>query len=1133
MKKTFTTILLVLFHIVVFSQVQFINSFDDHIFNHKFRVLNIFINIIYDVNPAMNPSVNDTICWSNAYHEGVNNEAIPTYLLRLMDTGYVASDTGLITRLYRESSFNSVWIVGDFMVVNVKESRVLAQDNVYEFNLSTIVSAAIEIVNNYGFSTIYGHNNIKEYVEINANNTLSEQGNPKYDIDTSSVGIEKDFVYAQIFIRNITQQYGGLAHGSGKGTLTMFKSLQKWIQLPNYLLCLRGKGTLQCVGGNDITRNPTAIFIHEISHTLFGSNNFHTSGGNHRGETSSLMPFMTIQNGYGLMGAANSALVCCNGYERWRIHWKHIDAVDYISAMDSIGQTSVISDIQKSDGNQTFLLRDFITYGDAVRIKLPYKDHEDCSNQYIWLENHKVGSNGKLDFLQYADTRSCRPDSVAGIYAYYQIGRDILSGEKDTVNYADERDNLKFIPAEGYYNYHKKDTTYTMSCVSYDTHHYQLERKVSNPFNGYQDMETQFHPQDNEDTISIYNEYDMWHKVIENYVIDSLPSIGDNRDMFATYTKLNMASNPSTCNAKTYYNCLTEYNTLNYNHYYSRHNRTTYLTGLSIEMIPQANKDFLVRIRWDDYDITDDAVFTGRIALKEMAVLKADNNIILTQNLTPAQPFRDNTTGYFDTLTIMRCENGSEFVQERNANINITDNSQLILQNGSRYTAYGNAQIHLTQGGMLKVEQGAKMNMRDTVLIVIDSSAVMIVEDSICLGKNAKIIVKPGGKLVVNGATLTSDSVTVLWQGIEVWGTPDASQYSVNRNVTSPLQGEVVLNNAVIKNAVCGVRVGKLNPRNQGKGGGVIKAANTQFINNKNAVHFNAYSRVNAYNRVVDNISYFSECTFSVDDNAYFSVDTSNVQVALYNVRGVQFNGCVFEDLQTKTNWKKYGTAIYASQSGFRINGQTDDPLNTDPYYSTPCTFNNYKNAIAIVGSAEKPVKIYNTLFSDNSTGVNAKNADALSIKSCSFSSGNESFSSYVHGLILDSCNFYRVENNQFTGIGNGIKIIGKTEDNNTIRLNTFNSLCKAIEVYGENGNENGNESNDKKELTGLQFECNNFITDSTDIYVHGQATIKRTQGSTSNACGNYFGDQSIMHFNNLNTQLLLIYLWGIKPNVQ
>ena len=417
-----------------------------------------------------------------------------------------------------------------------------------------------------------------------------------------------------------------------------------------------------------------------------------------------------------------------------------------------------------------------------------------------------------------------------------------------------------------------------------------------------------------------------------------------------------------------------------------------------------------------------------------------------------------------------------------------------------------------------------------TTNIIIPNNVTLTITDTIAFSNNAKMIVHPGGRLNISGGVLLSSCDNSLWQGIEVWGTPDAAQYTGIRAVTSPQQGEVVLNNAVIKNAVCGVRVGKLNPRNQGKGGGVIKASYSQFVNNKKAVHFNPYSHVNVFNRVTDNVSYFHHCIFSVDDDAYFTVDTSNVQVALHNVTGVQFRGCNFEDMQTKTSWTDMGTALYACNAGFRINEQTDIFKYPATYHDTACIFYNYKNAIAIVGSAEKPVRMYNTDFNNNSTAVNAKNADALIILSCSFSSGSTSYSSDIHGLILDSCNLYRIENNQFLGIGNGIKIIGKTEDNNTIRLNTFSQLCRAIEVYGNNGNSSNDINATSVELKGLQFECNDFAMDSTDIYIASQATVKRNQGGPDKACGNYFGEYSAMHFNNLNAQNNLFYFY--KNNV-
>lgn len=51
-----------------------------------------------------------------------------------------------------------------------------------------------------------------------------------------------------------------------------------------------------------------------------------------------------------------------------------------------------------------------------------------------------------------------------------------------------------------------------------------------------------------------------------------------------------------------------------------RNIQTTYLTGLSIEMTPiQGTGDILVNIRWDDYNITNDTRWTGKISLKDTA----------------------------------------------------------------------------------------------------------------------------------------------------------------------------------------------------------------------------------------------------------------------------------------------------------------------------------------------------------------------------------------------------------------------------------------------------------------------------------------------------------------------------------
>lgn len=657
--------------------------------NAQIRCLNIFVNIIYDLHPEYNESFSDDTYWPpvmNPDLEGVNNTALPKYLLDWMDTVYIAGRThGYCTRLYGESSFDSLQITSDFVVVNLRESTVCPQPWTY-FTLHYIGKAAVDLINEKGLQTIYGHNKISDY---------------DYDQDGKI-----DFL--NFLIRNVKKPFANINPGSGYGSPITFPL---FIDGAFYTA---NAGTRQCVGDGPFYANPTNIVTHEISHLLFGDNDFHTSGGNHRGNGCS-MSFLNLQGGYGLMGAAGSGLVSCNGYERWRMHWKHPQAVDYLSARNAANTQSVISDITREDGNQTFLLRDFVTYGDVVRIKLPYKDSATSSNQYIWLENHQVGKNNKLDFLQYSNTDICRPQGAAGIYAYYQIGRDVLEGASDQVWDSYDRDNLKIIPAEGYYDYELIAKTHQMNCVNYDEHDYAVRRGIENPLCGGQDQEFPLFPEATDTILYISREFETWRKYVNNRRDNHLPQLGDNLDAFSTHTKINMGTNPSTNNAKTCHsnnNGGTQIKAQNT----EKDVHTTYLTGLSIEMTPiKGTGNFLVNIRWDDYNITNNARWTGKIALKDTAILTAGNTITLAQNRTVAQPTQDPETGLFAGKTSWRCENGSYFRQDSASVLHLTENSSLVFESGSHYVLSEGATLHIDAGCTVTIEPGATVELKGVV----------------------------------------------------------------------------------------------------------------------------------------------------------------------------------------------------------------------------------------------------------------------------------------------------------------------------------------------------------------------------------------------------------------------------------
>ena len=1045
--------------------------------NEKIHYLNVFVNIIYDVHSDINNNFdNPNLFWptiTDPDSEGVNTAAIPTYLLDWMDTVYVPGQLhGTCTRLYGESSFDTLQITGDFVVVNIKESTILSHG---PFHYNTIDNVAMEMLSQSTSFTLFGHHNLADF---NAKNVL---------------------------IRNITLNYGGLDPGSGGG----------------------GRNTIQCVGDGDLSTNPTCIVTHEISHGLFGTNAFHTSGGNHRYPDFTVMSFLNVQGGYGLMGAAHSGLVGCNGYERWRMHWKHPQSVDYISARNAANTQSVVSDITREDGNKTFLLRDFVTYGDVVRIKLPYKDSVTSSNQYIWLENHQVGSNGKLDFLQYSNITHyayCRPQGAAGIYAYYQVGRDILEGTISEVWDSYDRDNLRIIPAEGYYDFELLTDTYNPDCVCYVPVTYAYRRGLPNPLCGGQDQEFQLFPLETDNVLYLSRELEPWRKVIDNQNYDCLPFLGDTMDAFRTHTKINMGTNPSTNNVKTYHS-----NNQNPSNIISAKNpeknvQTTYLTGLSIEMTPvQGTGNILVQVRWDDYNITNDTRWTGKIALKDTAILTMGNTITLAQNRTVAQPTRDPETGLFAGRTRWTCENGSYFRQDSTSTLILTENSSLTFEGGSRYELSKGARVEIHAGCSMTVRPGANVCLKG--IVEVDSGGVFNLYDTAKMGNLSRLIVRPGGKLILDGGTLTSACPGELWQGVEVVGDPAKRQIP-------QWQGTVELKNgAVIENAFCGIHTGYHGNAAYATTGGIITADSAFFINNRRAVAFLSYTNHSPAGTIMDNQSSFSRCVFTVDNNNLFSQNSTDFldHVTMWEVRGVKFKGCTFTNQTNERHQRRH--AIYADDAGFKIDTYCKSPTNIfldcecPEALSTYNTFSGFSTAVEVLTTGvQHAVQINHALFSNNYTAVKIDGNHFASVTRCEFDLDQVPVQSLSNrGLDLRTCTGYLVEENTFSRsiysnptlfASTGIYVDNSGNSDNLLHRNTFEKLGYGIRVNGANGDSRA----------GLQATCNDFIHNKYDIYMSNGSSMKKNQGESSKGADNSFSNTQTSSFRNAGPQYITYY---------
>ena len=114
-------------------------------------------------------------------------------------------------------------------------------------------------------------------------------------------------------------------------------------------------------------------------------------------------------------------------------------------------------------------------------------------------------------------------------------------------------------------------------------------------------------------------------------------------------------------------------------------------------------------------------------------------------------------------------------------------------------------------------------------VVTIKSNATLTIQNTtVALTSESSIIINPGGKLVINGGTLTAACPDKMWKGITVLGFMSLPQ-------TPQHQGTVELkNNAIIEHALCAISAAPASYSNAG--GGIITATSATFRNNLRAI---------------------------------------------------------------------------------------------------------------------------------------------------------------------------------------------------------------------------------------------------------------------------------------------------------
>ncbi len=367
---------------------------------------------------------------------------------------------------------------------------------------------------------------------------------------------------------------------------------------------------------------------------------------------------------------------------------------------------------------------------------------------------------------------------------------------------------------------------------------------------------------------------------------------------------------------------------------------------------------------------------------------------------------------------------------------------------------------------------------------------------------DAKIIVEPGAELIVNNSTITSECGG-FWSGIEIWA--DANATNQLGNFPNRQVGKVILENSTISNAEDAISMFKQQPFT--KGGGLVVAKNTHFLNNRRAVEMALFENYTVNGKVFDNLSSFKNCVFEIDENYRFDIKYPHTtMVSAFGTRGVKFLGCDFIN-NSKKDLSLIGVYMYDSKFTIASLGIQD-----------PSTFTHLKSGVSSLKAAyDYNFVVKEAQFTDCKFGVVANGIQNASITQNTFTTTDFFMYTSPVAVFLENANGFIVEENTmsnnvlglstpgfvspFQGDDRGLVVKNAGIGSNTIYKNTFNGLNISNAANGVNYNPNFINR-------GLTYKCNQMNgSKSKDFSIYGGAYsgIAGAQGATGDPADNMF----------------------------
>ncbi|MCC6840169.1 MAG: hypothetical protein IT230_08430 [Flavobacteriales bacterium] len=647
------------------------------------RILVIFAEVDYDKDPAKDPQPKGAPHWPKGQ--------LPTWKDELFDPFPTDKPKGEVTRYYRDVSLGRFTVLGDYInrLVTIRESE---QDRMGDWS-----AMAWEGANKFG-ELITAHG--LSVADFDQWTDGGKPGMPKINLPDDLPSYD----HVMVIVRNshvLTHGQGSTDAGSAGLLYGHPSDTQSRFGAKNGL--------------------PFGILKHEFNHLLLGGNNFHSGGGNAPIFTGYFIP---VQGGWSLMGAANSSLLTCSGWDRDRMGWQPPGSRYRIRARNLDG-AEVNADIDPLAGDTgLYVLRDFVSTGDALRIRMPFIPADEHP-QWLWLENHQgtARNSSPTDQFQY-QYMSCVKPAVPGIYAQMQVDKDRRTG-RDI--YGGHADYLRPVLANGNYDWRLRGDTITFKCLwPGPTEPFLSKPAWSNPLTGTQEQEFPLFDKNGDGKLTrkeaIVPRVGIWN----GRMVDDGGYMGSSRHAFTPQGnhRIAMGTNPSSANMLT----LAANMNKEVNKAKNPDNRTVYLNGISVELQEQrANGDMVVRVRSGDTHLAEDVRWCAdSIVLPALGgyrgtalTLAPGKTLLIDRSATPTRLGEQGGNGagaWFSPATRFTVAAGALVVLERKAELRLLNNSVMHLMPGSELQLDPRAKLDIRPGCKVVLHGNAQLNAPERLL---------------------------------------------------------------------------------------------------------------------------------------------------------------------------------------------------------------------------------------------------------------------------------------------------------------------------------------------------------------------------------------------------------------------------------